>query len=211
MNPIIYALTCPKCNCPRYIGQTTEPDSRKKCHFRGVKSSDDSIYKKRWVQSLLDQGLTPGFIVILELSDCKDLDPAEIFWIKEMKSRGCPLTNLNNGGGGNRGYKQSAVTIEKRASYFRGVPKSESTKLKISLSLRGRASPKKGRPLTPMELISHAAARVIPPFQDQHGRVYKTIKEASELWSIPPGNIVHCLKRRRKSAGGLVFSYLKTG
>lgn len=198
---------CPRCGCVRYVGQSSRGLSRVQEHMRGLNSPDDCRYKKFWVQSLLDKGLKPSFVVLLELPGPEHLDAAEIFWIAEMKRRGCPLTNLTEGGCGRRGHKDSPETIEKRAVHFRGVPKSQATKDKIAASLKGRPSPKKGRPLTPEEKAKHAAARVIPPFQDQHGRVYKTIKEASERWGIPPGNIVHCLKERRKSAGGLEFRY----
>jgi hypothetical protein len=205
---LIYALTCPSCGCSRYVGQTIFTAAKREAqHLKGIKSRDSSIHKKRWVQTLLDQGLRPGFVVLLELPSAEHLDAAEVFWIAEMRARGCPLTNLTDGGGGHLGYKQRPETIEKRAAHFRGVPKSAEHKAKIAAALTGRPSQKKGRPLSPAEKVKHAAARTIPPFQDQHGRVYSTIKEAAELWGIPPGNIVHCLKGRRKSAGGLAFRY----
>lgn len=208
MKHIVYALLCPKCGCPRYVGQSSKGLARYQEHLQGIKCRDSSRHKKFWVQTLLDQNLMPEFAVLVQLSGSEHLDAAEIYWIAEMKKRGCPLTNLTDGGCGRTGHKDSPETIEKRAAHFRGVPKTEAHKAKIAAALRGRPSPKKGRPLTPEQLISHAASRAVPPFQDHHGRIYKTIKEASERWKIPPGNIVHCLKGRRKSAGGLVFSYL---
>lgn len=149
--------------------------------------------------------------VLTELSDRAQLPHAEIYWIKELRARGCPLTNLSSDGdGGTPGIKQSPETIEKRMLHVRGVPKSAETKAKISAALTGRVSAKKGRPLSPEEKVRHATARAIPPFQDQHGRIYKTLKEAADRWGIPAGNICNVLKGKRKSAGGLVFSYLKT-
>lgn len=207
MKFVIYALLCPKCGCPRYVGQTSEFEARIKNHMKGMECRDDSIYKKHWVQKLLDQDLKPIVRVLLELLDASQLDAAEIYWTSELRRRGCPLTNLTDGGGGLRGYKNSPETIEKRMRYVRGVPKSQATKDKISAALMGRPSPKKGRPLTPEEKISHAAARVVPPFRDQHGRIYRTIKEAADRWKLPAGNIIHCLKGRRKSVGGLEFRY----
>jgi hypothetical protein len=172
-----------------------------------LKCNDGAVHKKRWVQTLLNRGLRPVWHVLLELPGPEHLDAAEIFWIAEMRRRGVPLTNITDGGGGTQGWKQSPETIEKRRQKLVGRPVPQERRDRIAASLKGRPSPKKGRPLTPEEKAKHAAARVIPPFQDQHGRVYKTIKEASERWGIPPGNIVHCLKGRRKSAGGLEFRY----
>lgn len=209
MKYIVYALLCPQCGCPRYVGQSSKGAARYQEHLQGVRCRDSSRHKKFWVQSLLDRDLKPEFVVLTQLPGPEYLDAAEIYWIAEMRRRGLPLTNLTSGGCGRKGHRDSPETIEKRAAHFRGVPKTEAHKAKISASLTGRPSPKKGRPLTAEQLVSHAAARTIPPFQDQHGRIYKTIKEASGRWGIPPGNIVHCLKGRRKSAGGLIFSYLQ--
>lgn len=207
--PIIYSLLCPRCGCPRYVGQTIfSAQHRLREHLKGLRAADNSVYKKYWVQALLDQGLVPRLRVLSELLTPEDLDASEIFWIKELRGRGCPLTNLTDGGGGNRGYKQSVATIEKRMIHIRGVPKSQATKDKISAALTGRPSPLKGLPNSPARAAGHARGHAIPPFQDQHGRVYKTIKECAERWSLAPGNICNVLKGKRKSTGGLVFTYL---
>lgn len=208
MNHIIYALTCPKCGCPRYVGQTSKGVERYQEHLKSRKG-DGSRYKKLWVASLRNQGLQPGFAVLAVLHGPEYLDAAETFWIAELRRRDMPLTNLTDGGHGTRGWKQTAETIAKRMVHFKGVPKTEEHKAKIAATLKGRPSPFKGVPMTPEHKASHAAARAIPPFQDQHGRIYKTIKEAADLWNIPKGNIVHCLKGRRKSVMGLRFSYVE--
>lgn len=209
MRFIVYALICPICGCPRYVGQSSCGIKRFTQHLKGIRSSDDSHHKKSWVQSLLDMGLAPTFKVLVVLPDAQFLDAAEIYWIKELRARGCPLTNLTDGGCGRRGHKDTPETIEKRRQKQLGRPVPQERRNRIAATLRGRPSPKKGRPLSPEEKISHQLARAIPPFQDQHGRIYKTIKEAAEQWGLPPGNIVHCLKGRRKSAGGLEFRYVE--
>lgn len=205
---IIYALLCPKCGCPRYVGQSSNGDKRFEKHLMGMRSQDASHLKKVWVQRLLDEGLRPVWRILLELPGPEDLDAAEIFWIAEMKRRGCPLTNFTEGGHGTRGWKQSPETIEKRRQKLLGRPVPQERRDRIAASLTGRPSPKKGRPLSEDELKKHAEAHAIPPFQDQHGRIYTTLKEAAQRWNIPPGNICNCLKGKRKSAGGLQFSYV---
>lgn len=205
---IVYALTCPKCGCPRYVGQSSVGRKRYVQHLRGIESPDACHYKKRWVQSLLDKGLKPGFVILIELPDPLALDAAEGYWIAEMKRRDCPLTNLTLGGCGRRGHKDTPETVERRRQSQLGIPVPQERRDRIAASLKGRPSPKKGRPLTPEQLISHAAARTIPPFKDQHGRVYKTLKECSEKWNIPSSNICHVLKGKRKSVGGLTLTYV---
>lgn len=210
MKYIVYALLCPKCGCPRYVGQSSVGTKRYGQHMKGMAATDACRYKKHWVQSLLNVGLAPVFVVILELPTQTHLNTAEVYWIKEMRSRGCPLTNLTDGGCGRTGHKDSPETIEKRRLKQIGHIVPQERRDRIAASLRGRPSPKKGRPLPPEEKAAHALAHAIPPFQDQHGRVYKTIKEAAEQWNLEPGNICNVLKGKRKSTGGLMFNYLKT-
>jgi hypothetical protein len=205
---IIYSMSCPKCGCPRYVGQSSKGAKRFQDHLRGIKAGDNSIHKQRWVQSLLDEGLAPIWTVLLVLADAKGLNAAEIFWIKEMKDRGCPLTNFTEGGGGTKGWEQSPETIEKRVAHFRGVPKSAETKAKISASLKGCKQPWAGQPVSAARQAALDKLHAMPPFQDQHGRQYKSIKEAADRWKLPPGNICNVLKGKRKSCGGLTFTYL---
>jgi hypothetical protein len=206
---IVYALLCPHCGCPRYVGQSSAgPQKRYSEHLKGEKCKDNCIHKKRWVQGLLDQGLKPGWRILLELPDVQHLDDAEVFWIAEMRRRGCSLTNLTDGGGGLRGYKNSPETIEKRVLHVRGKPKSQETKDKISAALKGRPQPWAGQPVSPARQAALDKLHAMPPFKDQHGRVYASIKEAADRWKLAPGNICNVLKGKRKSAGGLVFTYL---
>jgi group I intron endonuclease len=271
----------------RYVGQTSNFKKRWAEHIKGMNCTDGSIRKKMWIQSLLNRGLIPTYLILLELPDSTYLDEAETFWIAEFKSRGCKLTNLTDGGGGLRGYKQSPETVEKRVAHLRGrkqAPEvieqkrlrqlgikqspesiekrrqsmighkvSAETRKKIgdanrgavftkehleniSLALTGKTqtaeqiakksaslkeyfktnpgnmagkpSPKKGRLMSPEERAKHANHWDTRSFQDQHGNVYKTVKEASEKHGILPGSICNVLAGRRKTTKGLTFTYI---
>lgn len=54
-----------------------------------------------------------------------------------MRIWGFNLTNLTDGGDGNKNQKFSKESIELRASKIRNIPRTEETKLKISTSLTG--------------------------------------------------------------------------
>jgi hypothetical protein len=136
------------------------------------------------VQSLLDRGLLPGWTILLELPDAIHLDGAEVFWIAEMRRRGCPLTNLTDGAGGLRGYKRvnSPEARAKMSATRKGVPLTPKQKSGIraalgrpevraklsashlgqviSLETRAKISAGlKGRKKTPEHIANAAAAR----------------------------------------------------
>lgn len=138
---IVYALLCPKCGCPRYVGQSSRGAGRLQDHLRGIEAPDDCRHKKSWVQSLLDLGLKPGWLVLLELPLAEGLDAAEVFWIAEMRRRGFPLTNLTDGGCGRRGHKDSQETKDRRNASLRGKPVPQERRDRISATLTGRPRP----------------------------------------------------------------------
>jgi hypothetical protein len=43
------------------------------------------------------------------------LNAAEIFWIAELRRRGCPLTNCTDGGGGQVGFRRPDIAERNRA------------------------------------------------------------------------------------------------
>lgn len=208
MNFIIYALCCPFCGCPRYVGQTSDFETRVQSHLKGDRKGDYSVHKKHWVQSLLNRGAKPLFVKLVELPSDEFLDDAEIYWIAELKRRGCKLTNLTDGGGGLRGYVYSEESKKKISESLKGRPVPQEVRDKISKTLTGRIGHNRGIPLSPLGKEAHAKAHAIPPFEDQHGRLYTTIKEACEAHGLSAPNVCNVLKRNRRSAGGLVFTYL---
>ena len=182
MKNIIYALLCPKCGCPRYVGQSSHGMRRINDHMLGMGCDDGSTYKKHWVQSLLNQGLRPGWVILLELPDDQHLDEAEVYWIAEMRRRGCPLTNLTDGGGGLRGYKQSPETIERRMVHVRGIPKSEETRAKISASLRGRPQLWAGQPVSEARKEALQNLHATPFTEEERSKMSAS---ALERWAKP--------------------------
>ncbi len=210
MKYIIYGLVDPFTGQLRYIGKSEEGMKRPLQHsMPSLLAKNTNPHKCNWVRSVLAKCGIVEILIIQEFQEAEILDQAEIHWISYFRGLGCNLLNISTGGeAGTKGWKQSPETIAKRVAHFKGVPKTQECKDKISATLTGQPSPKKGRPLSPEELISHAKSHAIPPFQDQHGRVYATLKEAAEMWNLEPGNICNVLKRKRKSTGGLVFTYI---
>ena len=86
----------------RYIGQTIKSLNKRFIkHKLGIGAN---IHLNRWTQA------NPINIIVLERNP-KDIDEAEIRWIREMKERGARLLNLTKGGQGRPG----GLTLQTRA------------------------------------------------------------------------------------------------
>lgn len=128
----IYALVDPRTDEVRYVGKTVDLKRRMRRHRNIGRSENPSIYRDRWIQSLMDDGL--DFIVwILEVCDDKNWIASEIKWIAYFKEQGCSLTNLTGGG---EGWHDYVMTDEHRANLKK--PKPEGFGKRISEAQKGR-------------------------------------------------------------------------
>lgn len=98
---IIYGLVDPRlpqtAENVRYVGQTTAAlELRLRKHIETAKRGD-ATHRGYWIQSLLANGLRP---TIIRLAESYDLDPAERWWIAELRRHGTLLANGTSGGSG---------------------------------------------------------------------------------------------------------------
>lgn len=121
----------------RYVGKTTRTlEIRLKDHVRAA-SSKNKIRRhvSRWIMTLASLPT----IIAVEINP-PDLDEAERAWIKECRDAGFDLCNLNDGGGGNAGYK---ITEEGRANIREAARRRDPevvrrAKAAVSAKLKGR-------------------------------------------------------------------------
>ncbi len=142
----IYTVTC-KVTGGIYIGLTYTPPNRWKQHYRETKAGKRTPF----YNALRKYGVL-NFDWKIEFW-CKNrflANDAEIDKIKELRNQGYVVYNISDGGGqldfspetrlkmslAQKGKKQSAATIEKRAVALRGVPQSEEAIAKRSAAVR---------------------------------------------------------------------------
>ena len=136
----IYGLIDPVTNQLRYVGKSVNPKSRFRKHIQ--ESKNKQTYKDRWINSILN-GYKPELIIIDEVDLC-NWEFWEKHYISYFKSIGCKLTNTTDGGDNppnHKGRKRTKEEIEKISKSNLGKKRSEETKIKISQSKKGKKIP----------------------------------------------------------------------
>lgn len=189
-----------------YIGQTLHPEKRFNEHKNSKKRDWHVDYKKNpWKYEYS--------VIEYDIPEDK-LDEREIFWIKFFGSYRNGY-NLNEGGGGQRGYKHSEETKKKMSenhkgekSYWYGKHPSEEHKRKLSEALKGThlsddhkrkiSESSKGKNSKPIIQYSKSGEFI---------KEWGSITEASEYLNKYHNNICSCLKGKIKSAYGYMWKY----
>lgn len=152
-----------------------------------VLKKSQGTHKGNWIKQLLDLGLTPEIVVLEKYLTEEALVEGEAFWIAYFRFVGCNLTNATNGGVGRLGC---------------GHTPSADARTKISNFQKAAWS-------DPVHHRKMAAAHGGRPFCDETGRIYRTLREASQFLGVDKTNICACLNNRRKTAGGHTFAYIQ--
>jgi len=132
----IYSLADPSTGEIRYVGRSTNPKARLREHVKHARNMVEDTHKARWIRALLAQSQRPALSVI-EVVEGGAWQERERYWISELRSRGCKLTNLSDGGDGNCGFKHRPESIEKYRLKMKGRPKSEEHRRNLSIAKTG--------------------------------------------------------------------------
>ena len=100
----LYKLIDPITEEIRYIGYSKSPKTRLWEHIRDAKIGVKT-HKCDWIRSLLNNNQKPILEIIVSYSTQLDVIDHEIQLIKELRDSGFRLTNLTDGGDGQRGTK----------------------------------------------------------------------------------------------------------
>jgi len=137
---LIYGLVDPRTKLLRYIGKSCSG-------INGRPRDIHTAHCKNWEMSLLKESLNPEIIAIEYFDEIskKDLNKAEVFYIRSFRMMGAKLTNLTDGGDGRLGYvmpdnvrKKITKSNMGRAPTRKGVRLSKETKRKMSDAAKGR-------------------------------------------------------------------------
>lgn len=139
----IYTLSDPRTGDVRYVGKTNNPRKRLHVHMQCARQRRGRRdYRANWVASLITAGVQPVMDVI-ETCALEEWATRERFWIAEFKSRGCQLTNANDGGAGppqvsDATRQKLSAALSRRNRSRAGIPTSATARASWSAAHKRR-------------------------------------------------------------------------
>lgn len=137
----VYCLVDPTDDRIRYVGYSRDPEKRYIQHV--LQSFQCRTHKETWINSLLQRGVYPTFVVRCIVESADEAKRIEIALIALLKQRGVDLTNTTSGGDGGAtmtGKKFSAETCAKIGAAHKGKRLSVKQRLQISEANRNRST-----------------------------------------------------------------------
>lgn len=96
----IYGLRDPRDGLFRYVGQTMNPDRRKKQHLDGAFSVGNTA-RLLWRKELYEANVDVDFVILESIQNEYPIVPVllarEVYWCEKLSGEGHPLTNCTVG------------------------------------------------------------------------------------------------------------------
>lgn len=219
MNKItIYTLSDPITNKVKYIGKTKSSlKYRLSQHIRDSLNNGTNTHKKAWIRGLVIKELLP-IIEELEIilnDDC--WEHREQYWIAQFKSWGFKLTNMTDGGNGNQNQVFSKNSKLKKSLSLKGRTVSEKTREKISKSHLGKKLSKSskekirlcnlGKKQSEETKAKRYKAVYLINSDGEIIKEYPSLQHAAIEHNCRRGQIANVCAGRTKSACGLIWKY----
>lgn len=112
----IYTLACPHTGQVRYVGKSSNPQTRLNSHIHKARTHQLKHHCSEWIRSLLKSGARPILTVVSEGLSAWEWQQAEKEFIAYYRKNGCDLTNSTGGG---EGFYQPNLEIIKRRNETR--------------------------------------------------------------------------------------------
>lgn len=219
----IYALINPKTGEVRYIGKTIQTLERRLTnHISDGRKKRYKNYTVNWINSLINQNLLPEIILIDEINFEENWEWLEQYWISQFKTWGFNLTNLTEGGDGNKNqkfskesqikkantikegilsgrisYKERGIKISKKLT---GIKRTDLTKDKIRFANLGKKASLESKLKKAKSILQYSLDGIFI-------KEWLIMGDASKNLNISKGAISNVCKNKQKTAGGFIWKY----
>lgn len=208
---IIYTLSHPLTKEIRYVGKTSKTLKRRLMnHICDAKVKRYKNHNCNWIQSLLKDNLEP-IIEELDSTSEKDWEYLETYWINQFRQWGFNLTNLTNGGDGNKGQIFSKESIEKRAIKLRGQKRSDEFKKRHSELLKGKPKSELAKANIRKVVINNQGRKVVQLSLDsnEYIREWDCMAEPADFYNVDRTSLMRCCTGKFKKSAGFKWMFLE--
>jgi hypothetical protein len=193
----IYSLKDPETNEIRYIGKTTNINTRLKAHI--TRSRHNKYHSARWVQSVLKRGFRPIIELVEECTE-ENWVEREKYWIAYYREL-FDLTNILEGGDG-------GSTFGRLGKPWSDEQRKNNRKARLGVSVNHTEEGKKNRAEGVRKYYNKNKKPVLQ--YDLDGNFIKewdSAVDAGKELNICISNINKCCKKNRLKAGGFQWRY----
>ena len=223
---IVYLLSCPDTNEPKYIGKTKFTiQERIKSHITESKNKSKNNKRLAWIRSLLYKNKYPNY-EILELCDEFNVNFWEKHYISLYRSWGFQLKNSTDGGDGHTNMSQenrnklsdACKKLVGEKNHFYGKKHSDDTKKFLSeriiteetknkLSISVKKAIKDGK-INNMGINNSNSKKIIQYDLDMNiVKIWDYITEV-EQYGFTRRNVHRCLSGETHKYKGFIWKYL---
>jgi len=218
----LYILRDPRSGMIRYVGITEQSLTKRLIkHCRDLKYS---CHRVNWIKLLAKEGVRPDINLIKSYSTREEAIKAEIQCIKLYRGCGMELVNKTKGGDGLTGQDAIAASrckkpvIDSNGTIYESARAAERelgiSEGNVSAVCKNKKRTTKGLAFS-YDLTSIPEVRskitLTKPVIDSNGKIFQSIKEASEFYSISYDSIKSVCLNKNKTAGGVSFKWYSEG
>lgn len=174
---LIYGLKDPRDGRLRYVGQSSSGMLRPSTHMHPSSAQEQNPHFRNWISNLRKHNIVYVIVIIERFFHTEDLDKAEMYWIKNLRTNGCDLLNYSDGGGA-KGLAGKSLSEEHKLALRKGWITRKNKGLirsKESYILQGEKS--KGRTQSKEWIENRAAKLRGRPLSESHkGKLSLSLK-----------------------------------
>lgn len=199
-------------NIIRYIGKTNGSlKKRLSGHITLAKINLEKKYGHNYTSNWINKELSSGNYIIIEELDLiiqDNWEYLERYWISQFKSWGFKLTNLTDGGDGNKGQFFSKESNIARGNKLRGIPRSEDVRKNISIGSTGKVLTDKHKENVRSSIIELQGKKIIQfTINGEFVKEWRCGADAARFFSVDKSSIMRCCQGKFKQSAGFVWKY----
>lgn len=196
----------------RYIGKTKESlKKRLSNHIAQAKRNDNIGYSYNYNSNWINKELRDDFNIIIKEIDFildNDWEYLEQYWISQFKTWGYKLTNLTEGGDGNKNQIQTEEANKKRSQKLKNIPRPLEIRKKISKSNMGKVLSEDTKEKVRKSIVKLQGRPILQFTLDgDFLKEWECIATAAKFYNVDKSSVMRCCQGKFKKSAGYIWKY----